>query len=494
MGTSFKITREQILKVYAAGPEAVIALIEGIIEQQEQRITALEQELQELKKDSHDSGKPPSRDSFERKQLHRKQSRLKRTTAKRPGGQPEHAGATLRQVAQPDTITIHPAESCTCGSSLHGEPVADYERRQVFDLPPLQVAVSEHRAERKRCPDCGQLNAAEFPAAVTQPVQYGPRLQAVAAYLRSYGLLPYQRTAELFADLFSTPVSAGTLVTINDRCGERLSGLNEALRAAVSAQPVVCFDETGMSIGGELHWLHVASTELLTYYEGHAKRGREAFAAIAILPNFGGTAVPDNWQSYFGYPCSHGLCSGHHLRELTFIHEQYGQDWAPALIELLVAIKGAVDSAVQEQRPQLQESVRERFVAAYHRIINAGLRANPAPPEAPGSPKKRGRKKQSKARNLLLRLASRWRQVLAFMDDFGVLFDNNQAERDLRMMKVQQKISGTFRSAEGAVAFCRTRSYISTIRKNGLNVLEALTSVFAGHPMTPPCLKPAHPG
>ena len=257
---------------------------------------------------------------------------------------------------------------------------------------------------------------------------------------------------------------------------------------------MVCFDETGMSIGGKLHWLHVASTELLTYYEGHAKRGREAFAAIAILPNFGGTAVPDNWQSYFGYPCGHGLCNGHHLRELTFIHEQYGQDWAPALIELLVAIKGAVDSAVQEQRPQLQESVRERFVAAYHSIINAGLRANPAPPEAPGSPKKRGRKKQSKARNLLLRLASRWRQVLAFMDDFGVPFDNNQAQRDLRMMKVQQKISGTFRSAEGAVAFCRTRSYISTIRKHGLNVLEALTSVFAGHPMTPPCLKPAHPG
>ena len=364
----------------------------------------------------------------------------------------------------------------------------------MFDLPPLQVEVSEHRAERKCCPDCGQLNAAEFPAAVTQPVQYGPRLQAVAAYLRNYGLLPYQRTAELFADLFSIPVSVGTLVTINERCGERLSGINEQLRAALRAQPVVCFDETGMSIGGELHWLHVASTELLTYYQGHAKRGREAFAAIAILPDCGGTAVHDNWQSYFGYSCGHGLCNGHHLRELTFIHEQYGQDWAPALIELLVAIKGAVGAAVQEQRPQLPKSVRERFVAAYHRIINAGLQANPAPPEAPGSPKKRGRKKQSKARNLLLRLASRWRQVLAFMDDFGVPFDNNQAERDLRMMKVQQKISGTFRSAAGAVAFCRTRSYISTIRKNGLNVLEALTSVFDGHPMTPPCLKPAHPG
>ena len=491
MDASFKINREEILKVYATGPEMVIALIEGIIEQQEQRITALEQELKELKQDSHNSGKPPSRDSVQRKQLNRKQSRRKRATAKRAGGQPEHACATLRQVAQADTITIHPVERCRCGCSLYGEPVADYERRQVFDLPPLPVEVSEHRAERKRCPHCGQFNAAEFPAAVTQPVQYGPRLQAVAAYLRNYGLLPYQRTAELFADLFSIPVSVGTLVTINERCGERLSGINEQLRAALRTQPVVCFDETGMSIGGELHWLHVASTELLTYYEGHAKRGREAFAAIAILPEFGGTAVHDNWQSYFGYPCDHGLCNAHHLRELTFIHEQYGQDWAATLIELLVEIKGAVDAAVHEQRRQLPESVRERFVAAYHRIINAGLQANPAPPEAPGSAKKRGRKKQSKARNLLLRLAGRWRQVLAFMDDFGVPFDNNQAERDLRMMKVQQKISGTFRSAAGAVAFCRTRSYISTIRKNGLNVLEALTSVFDGHPITPPCLTPA---
>ena len=280
------------------------------------------------------------------------------------------------------------------------------------------------------------------------------------------------------------------MVTINERCGERLSAVNEELRAAVSAQPVVCFDETGMSIGGELSWLHVASTELLT--ASHSKRGREAFAAIAILPDYGGTAVHDNWQSYFGYDCGHGLCNGHHLRELILIHEQYGQDWAQQLIELLLAIKGAVASAVQEQRPQLPESVRERFTAEYHRIINAGLHANPAAPDPPGgSPKQRGRKKQSKARNLLLRLASRWRQVLAFMDDFLVPFDNNQAERDLRMMKVQQKISGTFRSPAAAVAFCRTRSYISTIRKNSLNVLEALTSVFAGDPMTPPCLKPA---
>ena len=271
----------------------------------------------ELKKDSHDSGKPPSRDSFERKQQMRKSSRRERT-GKRPGGQPDHPGTSLSQAEQPDITTVHAVGACSCGRSLVDEPVADYDRRQVFDLLPLQVQVTEHRAERKRCPDCGEVNRATFPEGVTQPVQYGERLQAVAAYLRNYGLLPYERTAELFEDLFSIPISVGTLVHINAACGQRLEGINELLRKQLIGAPVVCFDETGMSIGGQLNWLHVASTELLTYYAAHAKRGREAFDAIDILPHFTQVAVHDHWQSYFLYGCGHGLCNGHHLRELTF--------------------------------------------------------------------------------------------------------------------------------------------------------------------------------
>ena len=197
----------------------------------------------------------------------------------------------------------------------------------------------------------------------------------------------------------------------------------------------------------------------------------------------------DHWQSYFQYGCRHGLCNGHHLRELTFIEEQYEQPWTTELKELLLTIKGAVERAQEAGQGRLYRPLRNRFAAEYRRIIKAGLRANPAPPEAPGGrKKKRGRKKQSKPRNLLLRLARRQRQVLAFMYDFRVPFTNNLAERDLRMMKVQQKVSGTFRSREGAEAFCRTRSYISTIRKNGLSVIDALRSVFAGQPMIPPPL------
>ena len=501
MDASFKITRREIGAAYAAGRDAVVALIEDLIEQfismlkrQEQRIGALEQELQELKKDSHDSGKPPSRDSFERKQQKRGSSRWERTGKRRRGGQPEHPGTTLRQVENPELITIHQVDRCGCGRSLADEPVEEWERRQVFDVPPIQVEVHEHRAERKRCPSCGRRNGGEFPGAVTQPVQYGPRLQAVAAYLKNYGLLPYQRTAELFEDLFSIPISVGTLVNINALCGQQLAAVNETIRNELMSQPVVGFDETGMSMGGELWWLHVANTEFLTYYTAHRKRGREAFAEINILPDFGGVAVHDHWQSYFGYHCGHGLCNAHHLRELTFIEEQYGQAWASDLKDLLLRMKKAVESAVLDGRRRLYRPVRERFAAEYRRIINAGLGANPPPPPAPsGRPKKRGRKRQSKPRNLLLRLARRWRGVLAFMYDFRVPFTNNQAERDLRMMKVQQKISGTFRSTDGAAAFCRTRSYISTIRKNGVNVIEALTSVFAGNPKVPPCLTSATP-
>ena len=500
MVASFNITREEILEVYAKGRGAVVALVldtikrfAAISEQQAQRITALEQELQELKKDSHDSGKPPSRDSFERKQLSRKSSRRERTN-KRPGGQPKHPGATLRQIENPTTITVHQVEQCSCGRSLANEPAADYERRQVFDLPPIQVEVTEHRAERKRCPGCGEISSATFPVEVAQPVQYGSRLQAAAAYLKNYGLLPYQRTAELFEDLFSIPISVGTLVTINDTCGDRVAGISEAIRDVITSQPVVGFDETGMSIGGELRWLHVASTEALTYYAAHCKRGKGAFSEIGILPDFEGTAVHDHWQSYFGYECDHGLCNAHHLRELIFIHEQYGQEWAKELIELLLEIKGSVETARAAGHQELSWRTRKGYTKRYGRLVGAGLRANPAPPPEPvGSVKRRGRRKQGKPRNLLLRLAGHGRQTLAFMNDFRVPFDNNQAERDLRMMKVQQKVSGTFRSAEGAAGFCRIRSYIATIRKNGIQVFEALKSVFDGPPILPPCLSPATP-
>ena len=491
----FEITREQILATYAAGPDAIVALIERmsatieklsmIVEQQEQRIKALEEEL---RKDSHNSGKPPSRDSFERKQVQREKPRSARK--KKPGGQKGHRGTTLQMVSTPDIIRVHEVDCCGCGQSLRTEAVVGYERRQVFDIPEVQVQVTEHCAERRRCQRCGVISAGEFPAGVAQQVQYGGRLQAYAVYLRNYGLLPYHRLAELFEDLFSIPLSPATLVNINGACGQRLAGVSQAIRTALIGEPVICCDETGMSIGGTLNWLHVTSTESLTYYAAHRKRGQQALAAIDILPHFQGTAMHDHWKSYFRYKCYHALCNAHHLRELTFIHEEYGQSWAKELYDLLLKINAAPETAVREGRVRLYQRIRKGFASQYRRIICAGLRANPPPPPPAGGVKKHGRRKQSKPRNLLLRLATRRRETLAFMYDFRVPFTNNQAERDLRMMKVQQKISGAFRSADAAAAFCQIRGYIATIRKNGLRVIDALQSAFLGQPTIPSCLSP----
>ena len=332
MDESIKLTRQETTAAYDAGRDAVMALVEGLIE----RMAELEQELQGLKADSHDSSKPRSRDSHERKQLKRRSTRRERSGKRRPGGQPEHPGTTLRQVERPDQVELHEVKQCACGSSLVDEPVVDWERRQVWDVPPIRVEVSEHRAQRKRCRSCGKLNRAEFPEAVTQPVQYGARLQGIAAYLKNYGLLPYQRTAELFEDLLSIPISVGTLASINELCGQRLVAVNESIRRALREQPVIGVDETGMSVEGELWWLHVADTEQLTCYGAHRKRGREAMADMDILPEFEGVAVHDHWQSYFGHDCEHGLCNAHHLRELTFVEEQYGQKWASDLQDLLL--------------------------------------------------------------------------------------------------------------------------------------------------------------
>ena len=493
---NFKITREQILELYAAGPQAVVELVkrmDGAIEslstqvqQQQARIEALEQEL---KKDSHNSGKPPSRDRMDSKQKRRKERSARKKAKRRPGGQEGHAGTTLQMVSDPDEVVLHRVGHCGgCGKSLRGAGVQDYERRQVFELPEIKVSVTEHRAEQKLCECCGKLNGAKFPEAVSQKVQYGSRLRAYGVYIRNYGLLCYQRAAQLFEDLFSVPLSPATLVNMDRICGRRLEGATEQIRQGIIDFAVSGFDETGMSINGKLHWLHTASTEQLTYLAWHPKRGKEAFDAIDILPHFKGRAIHDNWSSYFNYECAHGLCNAHHLRELTFVFDKYHQRWASSMIELLLEIRGAVQRALRRGQRRFSTRTCARHEKRYRALIAAGLRANPPPVGLPGETKP-GPRKQSKARNLVLRLKRRSTETLAFMYDFAVPFTNNQAERDLRVSKVQQKISGTFRSTESAISFCRIRSYIATMKKNGIRVIDALQSVVAGTPILPSCLQ-----
>ena len=460
------LAENAVLKEQVAHLQEVVGLLS-------ERIEKLEDQLG---KDSHNSSKPPSSDPF------KKTKSLRKKSDKSPGGQKGHGGKRLELVSEPDETVVHPVVCCcACGAELSNEARIDVRRRQVFEVPPLRLSVTEHQAEVKRCYECGVLNRAAFPDEVRQPTQYGARLKGLTQYLLHYQLLPLARTQELFADLFNHSLSQGTLVNASERCYQELAEVETCIKQAIVESEVICVDETGCAAQSRRQWLHVSSTPELTFYEVHAKRGRAALDAIDLLPRFEGTAVHDAYASYHAYGCHHALCNAHLLRELTFLQERHRQHWAKELVELLVEVKQACDAA-GEALPN--PSAQADFALRYTVIIEAGLAAQPPPKKRPVG--KRGRRKQSKAKNLLDRLASRQEEVLRFMYDPQVPFDNNLAERDLRMMKVQQKISGCFRG-EGATYFCRIRGYISTLRKQKLNILAGLECVFRSQPIMP-CL------
>jgi transposase len=472
------ISTDEIRAVYARGESAVIELVIGLVEQN----TRLEARLTELegivKKNSSNSSKPPSGDGFGKKT---KSLRIK--GQKNTGGQIDHQGTTLEWSSQVDEVVLHQVEQCNgCGADLKTEPVGAVYARQVYDIPPTELVVTEHQAQVKICPHCRTENQAEFPAFVTNVVQYGARLKSMMVYLMEGQLLPSARTCEILRDLVGVNISEGTLFNTRSQCFERLAVNEQANRAEIVASDVVHFDETGMRVAGKLWWLHVACTDGLTYYFVHSKRGREAIDEMEILPNFEGKAIHDGWKSYQDYQCEHYLCNAHHLRELTFIWEQYQQPWALNMSILLGSVKSAVDEARTTPK-QLATEVIAAFEARYQKILAQGFDANPPPPPPTNHRRKTGgRLKQSPARNLLNRLQTHQASVLGFMHNFDIPFDNNQAERDIRMVKLKQKISGTFRSESGARMFCRIRGYISTLRKQGLNILDAFISLFSSHP------------
>jgi transposase len=409
---------------------------------------------------------------------------LRRAGERETGGQPGHAGRRLEPVEHPHHVAVHPVTACAhCHASLAEVPVTGYERGQVFDLPPVEVEVTEHRAETKACPMCGELTTAAFPSDVTQPTQYGPRIKAQATYFNVYQHIPLARTRETFGDLYGHPLEEDTIRRANAGVEKGIAPVIEEIQQQLCDADVVHYDETGRRAAGKLHWVHVASTPTLTHYTCHPKRGSEAMVAAGILPRMTGIAVHDFWRSYFKvHQGAHALCNAHHLRDLLFIHEQYHQPWAADMIDLLLEIKAAVDQARPTQ-DHLPSHLLADFEHCYTQILKRGFVANP-PPDPPPK-KKRGKQKQSPPKNLLDRFTDCRKEVLTFMYDFRVPFDNNQGERDLRMIKVKQKISGTFRTLDGAKQFCSIRGYISTARKQGQPVLDALEAAYRGEPWMP---------
>lgn len=439
-------------------------------------IHTLQAEVAELRarlgKDSHNSSKPPSSDGLAKKPVS-----LRKASGGKPGGQKGHPGRTLK-FAIPDTTIQHtPPERCdACGESLALLPNTVVERRQVFDLPPVKLEVAEHQVTATTC-TCGKVHRGTFPEDVPAPVQYGPRLKAASVYLTQWQLLPLRRSADLLSHLFETPVSAATVLGAIAEASQALAPAVEDIKAGILASEVVCFDETGQRVNGRLNWLHSAGTGELTWYGSHQKRGRLAMDAFGILPNFTGTAVHDGWASYRDFPCQHSLCNAHHLRELIHVGETTGQAWAETMIDFLCHAKDVSDKARADQTLLTLDTL-SALRQEYEAILTRAEALNPV---LPAKGKQRGRAKQSTATNLLGRLRRHADDVLRFLSDPNVPFDNNLAERDIRMPKLKQKTSGCFRTHDGAQNFATIRSYLSSLAKQGRNVMAALVQTFQGN-------------
>src|SRR5260221_1739362 len=464
--------------------EAENARIQALYEQSHEQIAQLVAQVQELEgrlaKDSHNSGQPPSSDG-----LKRRTKSLRRRSGKKPGGQLGHRGETLHLVATPDAVVEHRPAVCTaCQSPLdESAPVVLYERRQVHELPPLRLLVREHGALHVRCPTCAGVSVGPFPAEAPSRAQYGPRLRALCVYLVEQQLVPYARVRELLADLLGAQVSLGTLLHWVRQGAATLIPVEERIKAPLASAPGLHSDETGIRPAGKLSWAHVSCTSRLTHYAIHPQRGKEATEAIGILPIYRGVSVHDGWKPYRHYTaCRHALCNIHHLRELTFIEEEHHQAWAKELKALLLELKAAVEQARTRGDQRLPEAERHAFVVRYEALMAAGLAANPPPARRPGQ---RGRLKQSPARNRLERLWLGEEGGVAFLDDFTTPLDNNQAEQDLRMLKVQQKIAGSFRAPSRSEGFAGIRGYLSSMRKQAVALLPALQSVLSGQPLYP---------
>ena len=442
------------------------------------QMSEMRAEIQRLKdqlaKDSHNSGKPPSSDGLKKRRTTSLRERGKRAS----GGQVGHKGHTLKFAEMPDQVVKYEVAYCPqCGNNLRQVSAEGVEKRQVFEAPKVRLEVTEHQAVIKCCPQCGKQAKGQFPAGVTQAVQYGSRLQAQMVYLNNYQLLPLKRTCAILGEVYGQRPSQAAVMAASQRVGAAVVESVAFIAERLKRSAVIHCDESGARVQGHLNWLHVVSTAHLTLYGLHSKRSQVAMRAMDILPDFQGWAVHDAFVSYWQFEnCRHALCNAHHLRELRFLSEHYRQAWAEQLAQLLLQMK-----RLQDTGQPLSEQDRQRYEQDYDRLLEQGLAANPALP----SSGKRGRPKHSPAQNLLERFRTYKAAILAFWRDPAIPFDNNQAERDLRMMKLQQKISGCFRTLVGADIFCLIRSYLSTARKQGVNILDALSSALHAAPFFP---------
>ena len=476
-----KAKRDLIYKILEQ--EDVIAQQENVIAEKEQTILEQKGHITELEsrlnRNSKNSSMPPSSDTFEKRTP---KANTREKTNRKPGGQPGHVGTTLQAVETPDLIETHDVVECEhCHHDLSSTPVEKVIKRQVADVPQIKIMVTEHHIASKKCPACKKVTAAPLSKELTQSIQYGEHIKALAIYFGNAQFLPLARTVELFKDVLGVEISEGTLVNIQTEMAEKVAPSTEHIKELLIQAIKRHADETGTRIAGELAWVHSASNELLTLYLLHQKRGAEAMDDMGILPKAKGILSVDELAAYNKYENLWiALCNAHVLRELKGIVENYkDQSWAKDMIKLLRRINRTVEECKRRGEAQLPEKKLKKFSRQYDHIL---MRADLQVPTTEIQKKKRGRKKQHPAKNLYDRLVKRKEDRLRFMHDFNAPFTNNQAERDLRMVKLRVKISGGYRSRKAAEQHLTIRSYVSTARKQNVNVMDSLRRAAKGKP------------
>lgn len=454
--------------------DKLLVLVE-VVEKQSQEIKELKEENRYLKSrlnlNSNNSSKPPSSDGLKKNNIS-----LRKKSGKKPGGQKGHKGYYLKKSPIPDIIRRRSVDFCSnCGSFLANVSVSKQRSRQVFDIPEVKMEVTEYRCEEKTCPKCGHRNSSIFPEGVTKDAQYGKRLKAQVNYLSASQFIPFERLQDFYESVYNHHISQATFYNMIKEYGEKLASKEESLKETLKQEDILKCDETGVHVGGKLHYVHVICNEKLTFYFIHPKRGNKAMDGMGILPEYKGIVMHDHYASYNKYKnATHVFCNAHHLRELKAVEEQENVHWASKASELLLAIKASVDSQ-RKYRNSLSKKEMQEWKRKYQEIIENGL--NEYKKTEDEKIKKRGRKKQLKGKNLLDRLSKYKEGSLMFMEDFDIPFDNNESERDIRMVKLKEKISGGFRSKKAGEYFCRIRGYISIVRKKRKNVLRALQDI-----------------
>ena len=453
---------------------ALVVSLRGELARAQERIAELEDRLRQT---SRNSSVPPSADGLA-KPPPRSRS-LRKKSGLKPGGQDGHPGQTLAQVAKADREVRHEPGPCArCGAALTGRPVTGIERRQVFDLPPVTVKVTEHQLIEREC-GCGHRTRGAAPEGAEAPVQYGPRIAAVIIYLYIGQFLSRKRTAQALAELFGVPLSPGTVAGITARAAGKLDDFLGQARGNIAGSDVAGFDETGFRVAGRLHWVHCARTGKYTLLMVHPRRGRKAMEAMGILPSFAGAAVHDAWAPYdtYGSP-DHQLCCAHALRELQAVTDSAPGDewcWATQAADALTGMQARVSEAIAQGRDAADPAALAAQMHRYRSAALLGARQTAA----------RSGPLMKKHHALARRLLDRQDDYLRFTADWRIPADNNGSERDIRMIKLKQKVSGCLRTLTGAQQFCAIRSYLSTAAKHGLPFFTALVMLTEGQPWMP---------